>query len=84
MCTRRRHNRLLALQLRHSELHVKEFEPWQTADLWLLLDLDRAAHPVGGRRIGEAAVSAAASIAVQTLNENRAVGMTVSPAVSTS
>ena len=30
--------------LRHGELHVKEFDPEQAADLWLLLDLQRAAH----------------------------------------
>jgi uncharacterized protein (DUF58 family) len=65
--------------VRHSELHVKEFDLEQTADLWLLLDLDRAAHAgVGEGASVEAGVSAAASIAVQTLNENRAVGMTVS------
>jgi uncharacterized protein (DUF58 family) len=65
--------------VRHGELHVKEFDLEQTADLWLLLDLDRAAHSgVGEAASVEAAVSVAASIAVQTLNENRAVGMTVS------
>jgi uncharacterized protein (DUF58 family) len=65
--------------VRHGELHVKEFDLEQTADLWLLLDLDRAAHAgVGEGASVEAAVSVVASIAVQTLNENRAVGMTVS------
>jgi uncharacterized protein (DUF58 family) len=65
--------------VRHGELHVKEFDLEQTADLWLLLDLDRAAQAgVGEAASVEAAVSVAASIAVQTLNENRAVGMTVS------
>jgi uncharacterized protein (DUF58 family) len=65
--------------VRHNELHVKEFDLEQTADLWMLLDLDRAAHGGGGDDSSvEAAVSAAASIAVQTLGENRAVGMTVS------
>ena len=65
--------------VRHGELHVKEFDLEQTADLWLLLDLDRSAHAgVGEGASVEAAVSAAASIAVQTLNENRAVGITVS------
>ena len=64
--------------VRHGELHVKEFDLEQTADLWLLLDLERAAHAgVGESASVEAAVSAAASIAVQTLGENRAVGMTV-------
>jgi uncharacterized protein (DUF58 family) len=65
--------------VRHNELHVKEFDVEQTADLWLLLDLDRAAHAgVGDGASVETAVSAAASIAVQTLIENRAVGITVS------
>jgi uncharacterized protein (DUF58 family) len=65
--------------IRHGELHVKEFDLEQTADLWLLLDLDRAAHAGSGDGASvEVAVSAAASIAVQTLGENRAVGITAS------
>ncbi|HSM39002.1 MAG TPA: DUF58 domain-containing protein [Candidatus Limnocylindrales bacterium] len=65
--------------VRHSELQVKEFDLEQTADLWILLDLDRAAHSgTGDDSSVEMAVSAAASIAVQTLSENRAVGLTVS------
>ena len=65
--------------VRHNELHVKEFDVEQTADLWILLDLDRAAHAgVGDNASVETAVSAAASIGVQTLIENRAVGITVS------
>ena len=64
---------------RHNELHVKEFDLEQTADLWLVLDLDRASHAGQGDDASvEMAVSAAASVAVQTLNENRAVGLTVS------
>jgi uncharacterized protein (DUF58 family) len=65
--------------VRHGELHVKEFDLEQTADLWLVLDLDRGAHAgTGDGASVEAAVSATASIAVQTLSENRAVGLTVS------
>ena len=65
--------------VRHGELHVKEFDLEQTADLWLLLDLERSAHAGTGPDASvETAVSAAASIAVQTLGENRAVGITVS------
>jgi uncharacterized protein (DUF58 family) len=65
--------------VRHGELHVKEFDLEQTADLWLLLDLDRTAHAGSGDGASvELAVSAAASIAVQTLAENRAVGITAS------
>jgi len=65
--------------VRHGELHVKEFDLEQAADLWLLLDLERVAHggPPDNASV-EAAVSAAASIAVHTLGENRAVGVTVS------
>jgi uncharacterized protein (DUF58 family) len=64
--------------VRHGELHVKEFDLEQAADLWLLLDLERGAHagPTEDSSV-EAAVSAAASIAVHTLGENRAVGITV-------
>ena len=29
---------------RHCELHVKEFDLEQAADLWLVLDLERAVH----------------------------------------
>ena len=57
---------------------MKEFDLEQAADLWLLLDLERAAHAGAGETASvETAVSAAASIAVRTLGENRAVGMTV-------
>ncbi len=64
---------------RHNELYVKEFDLEQTADLWLVVDLDRAAQAGQGDGSSvEMAVSAAASIAVQTLSENRAVGLTVS------
>lgn len=65
--------------VRHGELYVKEFDLEQTADLWLLLDLDRAAHAgTGDQASVETAISAAASIAVQTLLDNRAVGITAS------
>ncbi len=65
--------------LRHGELHVKEFDPEQAADLWILLDLERGAHAgTGDGASVEAAVSVAASIAVATLARNRAVGLTVS------
>ncbi len=65
--------------VRHGELHVKEFDLEQAADLWLLLDLDRSSHagPPDDASV-ETAISAAASIAVHTLAENRAVGITVS------
>lgn len=65
--------------VRHGELYVKEFDLEQAADLWLLLDLERATQ-AGPPESGsvETAISAAASIAVHTLAENRAVGITVS------
>ena len=64
--------------VRHGELHVKEFDLEQAADLWLLLDLDRSSHAgLPESASVETAVSAAASIAVHTLAENRAVGITV-------
>ena len=58
---------------------MKEFDLEQTADLWMVLDLERAAHSgVGESASVETAVTAAASIAVQTLSINRAVGITAS------
>jgi uncharacterized protein (DUF58 family) len=65
--------------VRHNELQVKEFDHEQAADLWLVLDLDRGSHAgVGEDASVEMAVTAAASIALQTLRENRAVGMAAS------
>ena len=65
--------------VRHGELYVKEFDPEQAADLWLLLDLERGAHVGSGDGSSlETAVSVAASITVRTLADNRAVGMTAS------
>ncbi|HEX6139751.1 MAG TPA: DUF58 domain-containing protein [Candidatus Limnocylindria bacterium] len=65
--------------VRHQELQVKEFDLEQAADLLMILDLDRSAHAgVGDDSSVEVAVSAAASIAIQTLAANRAVGITVS------
>jgi uncharacterized protein (DUF58 family) len=63
---------------RHGEIQVKEFELEQTADAWIILDLERAVQ--GGRgdeSTVEVAVRAAASIAAKALLENRAVGLTV-------
>jgi uncharacterized protein (DUF58 family) len=65
--------------VRHGELQVKEFDPEQAADLWIILDLERAAHRGRGETASvEMAASAAASIAVRTLSDNRAVGITAS------
>jgi uncharacterized protein (DUF58 family) len=64
---------------RHSELLVKEFDLEQAADLWILLDLDRGVHAgIGNDASVETAVTVAASIAMRTLADNRAVAMTAS------
>ena len=63
---------------RHGEIQVKEFDLEQTADAWLILDLQRgiqAGH--GEESTTEAAIRAAAAIAARALAENRAVGMTI-------
>lgn len=64
---------------RHGELHVKEFDMEQAADLWIVLDLDRGVHAgIGTDASVETAVTVAASIALRTLADNRAVAMTAS------
>ena len=63
---------------RHGDIHVKEFDLEQTADAWIVLDLDRAAQVGrGDESTVEVAVRAAASIADKAIQENRAVGLTV-------
>ena len=63
---------------RHGEIQVKEFDLEQTADAWIVLDLQRGIQAGrGDESTVEAAVRAAASIADRALQENRAVGMTV-------
>jgi len=66
---------------RLGEIQVKEFELEQTADAWIILDLQRSAQ--GGRGANsttELAIEAAASIAHKAIGENRAVGMTINAA----
>jgi uncharacterized protein (DUF58 family) len=66
---------------RLGEIQVKEFELEQTADAWIILDLQRSVQ--AGRGEGsttEVAIEAAASIAHKAIGENRAVGMTVNAA----
>jgi uncharacterized protein (DUF58 family) len=64
---------------RHGELHVKEFDLEQAADLWIALDLDRSVHAgIGNDASVETAVTIAASIAMRTLADNRSVAMTAS------
>jgi uncharacterized protein (DUF58 family) len=63
---------------RHGEIQVKEFDLEQTADAWIILDLQRSIQTGRGEEsTTEAAIRAAASIADKALTENRAVGMTV-------
>lgn len=63
---------------RHGEIQVKEFDLEQTADAWIILDLERRAQTGrGDESTVEAAVRAAASIADKALLENRAVALTV-------
>lgn len=63
---------------RHGEIQVKEFDLEQTADAWIVLDLDRAVQAGrGDESTVEAAVRVAAAVADKAIGENRAVGMTV-------
>jgi uncharacterized protein (DUF58 family) len=63
---------------RHGEIQVKEFDLEQTADAWIILDLQRGIQTGrGDDSTTEVAIRAAASIADKALQENRAVGMTV-------
>ncbi len=63
---------------RHGEIQVKEFDLEQTADAWIILDLQRGIQTGRGEEsTTEAAIRAAASIADKALAENRAVGMTI-------
>ena len=71
----------LASTARHGEIQVKEFDLEQTADAWIILDLQRSIQAGrGDESTTEAAIRAAASIADKALSENRAVGMTVNAA----
>jgi len=63
---------------RHGEIQVKEFDLEQTADAWIILDLQRAVQAGrGDESTSEAAIRVAAAVADKALTENRAVGMTV-------
>src|SRR4029078_7926164 len=63
---------------RHGDIQVKEFDLEQTADAWIILDLQRGIQAGRGEEsTTEAMIRAAASIADKALTENRAVGMTV-------
>src|SRR4249920_233324 len=63
---------------RHGEIQVKEFDLEQTADAWIILDLQRSVQTGrGDESTAEAAIRVAAAVADKALTENRAVGMTV-------
>jgi uncharacterized protein (DUF58 family) len=63
---------------RHGDIQVKEFDLEQTADAWLVLDLERSIQRGSGdESTVEVGVRAAAAVADKALVENRAVGMTV-------
>ena len=63
---------------RHGDIQVKEFDLEQTADCWIVLDLERAIQRGSGdESTVEVGVRAAAAIADKAIEENRAVGMTV-------
>jgi len=63
---------------RYGEIQVKEFDLEQTADVWLVVDLERSIQAGSGDESTiEVAVRAAASIADRSILENRAVGLTV-------
>lgn len=63
---------------RHGDIHVKEFDLEQTADAWLVLDLERRVQlGSGDESTIEVAVRVAAAVADKALVENRAVGMTI-------
>ena len=63
---------------RHGDIQVKEFDLEQTADCWIVLDLERSIQRGSGdESTVEVAVRIAAAVADKALVENRAVGMTV-------
>ena len=63
---------------RHGDIQVKEFDLEQTADAWIILDLERSVQlGSGDESTVEVGVRAAAAVADKALVENRAVGMTV-------
>jgi uncharacterized protein (DUF58 family) len=63
---------------RTGEIQVREFDLEQTADAWIILDLQRAVQAGrGNESTVEAAIRAAATIADRAISENRSVGMTI-------
>lgn len=63
---------------RHGDIQVKEFDLEQTADVWVVLDLDASVQAgEGDESTVEVAVRAAASVADRAILENRSLGITV-------
>jgi uncharacterized protein (DUF58 family) len=63
---------------RHGDIQVKEFDLEQTADAWIVLDLERSIQTgTGDESTVEAAIRVAASVADKAIQENRAVGITL-------
>lgn len=63
---------------RHGDIQVKEFDLEQTADAWIVLDLERSVQTgTGDESTTEAAIRVAASVADKAIQENRAVGITL-------
>jgi uncharacterized protein (DUF58 family) len=72
------------LSYRHGRLMSKTFEQPMTADVWLVLDLERRAHwGQPGRSTEDTAVTVAASVAAQILKRGRRVGLIASDARGT-
>jgi uncharacterized protein (DUF58 family) len=73
-----------ALSQKHEQLMSKTFEQPLTADLWVVLDLDRNVHFGDGEESTlEYAVSLAASVAMQVHARGRKVGMIANDARGT-
>ena len=63
---------------RHGDIQVKEFDLEQTADAWIVLDLERSPQRGSGDdSTVEVAVRIAAAVADKAIVENRSVGMSV-------
>lgn len=70
---------------RTGEIQVKEFDLEQTADVWIVLDLERAVQRGhGDDATVEVGVRVAAALAERALADNRAVGITTTGAHATS
>jgi uncharacterized protein (DUF58 family) len=72
------------LSHKHQRLMSKTFEQPLTADLWIVLDLDRGVHHGDGEESSvEYAISLTASVAIQIHNRGRKVGLIANDARGT-